>query len=329
MNDSIKILDVFYGNKCQLACAHCDTRSDYIRKGEFDPTLENILEGVTLASQKLNVECWSILGGEPFLYKDTVVEIIKHIRSLEKEKDKVVFFPTNGLLLDRNMDFAVELIQEYKVWMQICSHVAAFDDKTKHNELLKNVYELARRVNIPKVTPTSDWWKTIMNLGSGNDAWKEFNKRKGMDIIDESPNEAAWMKDNYGIYYLESHSFQRILNKNALGQVKPFNEGDPESSYWNGCPSCFCAMLHDKKVYKCGALGTLRNLLTKTGQLNDSDWQPYLNYKPVDLTVEDSASIENFYSTHYSHVDACNMCPKNVNQVRQNEKNVLPNQNRL
>ena len=73
MNNSIKILDVFYGNKCQLACAHCDTRSDYIRNGEFDPTLENILESVTLASEQFNVECWSVLGGEPFLYKDTVL----------------------------------------------------------------------------------------------------------------------------------------------------------------------------------------------------------------------------------------------------------------
>jgi hypothetical protein len=83
-------------------------------------------------------------------------------------------------------------------------------------------------------------------------------------------------------------------------------------------------MLIDKKVYKCGALGTLKNVLTKTGQLDDEDWQPYLNYRPVDLTVDDPESINNFYATHYSHIDACNMCPKNINQVKQNEQNVLP-----
>jgi len=81
--------------------------------------------------------------------------------------------------------------------------------------------------------------------------------------------------------------------------------------------------LYDKKVYKCGALGTLINVLTKTGQLNDEDWQPYINYKPVDLTLNDKKSIRNFYDTHYSHIDACNMCPKNANKVKQNEQNVL------
>jgi uncharacterized Fe-S cluster-containing radical SAM superfamily protein len=327
MNDSIKILDIFYGNKCQLACAHCDTRSDYIRHGEFDPTLDNILESVTLASQQFNVDCWSVLGGEPFLYTDTVIAIIEHIRSLEKEKDKVIFFPTNGIALNKPkvMDLAVELITKHNVWMQICSHVAAWDVLAKHNQMLENVYDLADRVGYDKVEPTNSWWSAIMNLGGGNAAWQEFNKRKGMDItMEESPNEAAWMNGKSGIYYMEAHSFQKIHNRNELGKLKPFNQGDPESSYWQGCPSCFCAMLINKKVYKCGALGTLKNVLTKTNQLDDEDWQPYLNYKPVDLTLNDQESINNFYNTHYSHIDACNMCPKNINQVKQNEQNVLP-----
>lgn len=164
-----------------------------------------------------------------------------------------------------------------------------------------------------------------MNLGGGDAAWEEFNKRKGIDLNDLSPNEAAWMdaKNKSGIYYMEAHSFQKIHNKDSLGKLRPFNEGDPESSYWQGCPSCFCAMLYNKKVYKCGALGTLINVLTKTGQLNDEDWQPYIDYKPVDLTLNDPTSIRNFYDQHYSHIDACNMCPKNIDKVKQNEQNVL------
>ena len=38
----IKILDIFYGNKCNLTCNQCDTRSDVVRKGEYDPTIEDI-----------------------------------------------------------------------------------------------------------------------------------------------------------------------------------------------------------------------------------------------------------------------------------------------
>ena len=45
----IKILDVFYGNKCNLACSNCDTRSDTLRG--YDPELDTIKESIRLANE--------------------------------------------------------------------------------------------------------------------------------------------------------------------------------------------------------------------------------------------------------------------------------------
>ena len=43
MKRDIKILDIFYGNKCNLACNQCDTRSDHIRgKGVDDPEMTEL-----------------------------------------------------------------------------------------------------------------------------------------------------------------------------------------------------------------------------------------------------------------------------------------------
>lgn len=317
----IKILDVFYGNKCNLACSQCDTRSDVIRHTGYDPTIDDIRRGIDLANKTFDVENWSVLGGEPLLYKKSVLEIIKHIRSIEP--NKTIFFPTNGLLLDKNINFVAELIDKYKVWVQVCNHTARFENKTLTQKIISSTEQIANKLSLPKLDPTYDWWHTIMKLETGTPNWLEYVKKRNLDHTDEGPNEAAWMKENYGIYYMEAHEFQTIHNY-VDGKPKPFKDNDPESSYWNSCPSVFCAILYNKKVYKCAALATLRNFLDTHNVLDDPDWQPYLNYQPVDLETASQEQAQYFADTHYCHVDACAMCPSKRIQVDKTETNVLP-----
>jgi hypothetical protein len=54
--NSLKILDVFIGGKCNLACFQCDTRSDVIRSGEYDQSTEDIIEGIRLAQKHFKIE---------------------------------------------------------------------------------------------------------------------------------------------------------------------------------------------------------------------------------------------------------------------------------
>ena len=133
-----------------------------------------------------------------------------------------------------------------------------------------------------------------MKLETSTDNWKEYVRSKGIDITNRDPNDVTYMKENYGIHYMESTEFQSIYNIEN-GVPKPFNS-NPQDAYKNSCPSQFCAFLYNKKVYKCAALGTLRNFLEKKNLLEDADWQKYLNYKPVDLETD---SPEEFSKTHY------------------------------
>jgi len=315
----IKILDIFYGNKCNLTCNQCDTRSDVVRKGEYDPTIEDIKEGIILANKHFDVEIWSVLGGEPLLYKDTVVEILEFLRSIEP--NKIIFFPTNGLLLDKNIDFMVHLIEKYQVWVQICNHTTF--NKTITDKILKSAETIANRVGIPKLDPVYNWWYDIMKLESGTPNWIDFVKEKPIDVTDTQPNEIGWMENNYGIYYMEAHYFQSIHHY-VNNVPKPFSDNDPKSSYWNSCPSSFCALLYNKKIYKCAALGTLKNFLDIQGCSDDLEWAPYLNYKPVDLENSSQDHMQHFADTHYCHIDECAMCPANPTSVQQDKINVIP-----
>jgi organic radical activating enzyme len=320
MKNEIKILDVFYGNRCNLTCNQCDTRSDYVRKGQYDPTMEDIKRGIDLANEKFDVQKWSILGGEPLLYLDTVTEIIDYIRQVEP--NKVLFFPTNGSLLDRHMDRVVELVQKYNLWVQVCNHFVSFKDQTRSDKVKENTRELARRLNIPKVE-TKRWWIDIMDYNSGSDDWQQFLARKGYDINSDT-DEEAWIKDNSGVYYMEAGEFQTIQKFDEFGNPKPHTDNDPEGSYWNSCPSVFCAMLYNKKVYKCAALATLKNFLETRNALDDPDWQPYLNYKPVDLENCTDTDVAHFGQTHYCHIDECAMCPNKHTPILKTEEQVLP-----
>ena len=312
----IKILDIFYGNTCNLACAHCDTRSDSLRG--YDPDLETILESVRLANEKFDVENWSVLGGEPLLYKDKILEIVKYIRSIEP--NKTIFMSTNGMLLSKNIEWISKLITEYHVWVQVCNHTAKFGRKDK---ILDSVKQIANYCNIPKSDPAHIWWNTIMKYDSGTDNWQEYLKRKGWDIANRDPNEVTYMKNNYGIHYMESEWFHSIYN-NVNGVPKPFESDDPQQSYFNSCPSQFCAFLYNKKVYKCAALGTLRNFLSQHKLLDDTAWQKYLMYKPVDLEESSEQEVQFFADTHYCGIDECSMCPKNQQPIIKDKIQVLP-----
>lgn len=324
MKRNIKVLDIFYGNKCNLACSQCDTRSDHIRKGKglLDPEIEEIKESIYYAHQKFNVNIWSVLGGEPLLYIAKVEEILKYLRSLDPTA--TVFFPTNGSLLDKHMDKVVELTKTYNLSVQVCNHFVEFSDISYSNKVIKNTEELARRLELTVESTSQDWWEKVIDMKSGGQEWIDHMNARGFtpDVLDEE--DRAWIGDGYGVYYIESPYFKTITKFDSKGQPKPFDSPDPKASYWNSCPSDFCALLRNKKIYKCGALGTLETFLKRYNALDDPAWQKYLNYKPLDLETCSDEDIDNYMKTIYCHIDECSMCPMNNIEVRKVEKEVLP-----
>lgn len=313
-NRHIKLLDAFYGNNCNLACSNCDSRSDEL---EFDgPSIESIRESILLANEKFDVENWSMIGGEPFLYKDKILEIIKCIRSFEP--NKTIFMSTNGMLLHKNIDWVVDLVKEYRVWVQVCNHTPLFYDKST---MVETVHTIGQALGLEETVPAHLWWYDVFKLETGTDNWKQYVKDKGINVETRDPNDITYMKNNWGIHYMESPYFQTIVHK-VNGMPKPFNS-NPADAYKNSCPSQFCAFLHDKKIYKCGALGTLKRLLEKYNLVDDPDWQKYLSYKPVDLETSTEEELNHFADTHYCSVSECSMCPGEYRGIEKNQINVL------
>lgn len=330
MMPSLKIFDIFYGNKCQIACEQCDTRSDLIRKGEHDPDIHIITEGILLIKQKFDIEIYSLLGGEPLLYKSKIESILEFIRSIDTAT--LIWLPTNGDLIDKNIDFLSRIIVKYNVLLVVSDHFSNFKDKTRSNKIKNAVNTLVKNINIEKVH--SDLlWTDIMYRRPGERGWEEYwedvkpyrenSYNAKENKLDSSTNEDLWWNGQYGVYSQnqDSHLKHYYIKDN---KPKPFNTIDIDRSYFKNCPSCYCTFMYDKKLYKCAALGTLKTFLEKHDVISDSEWQKFLAYKPLDLTNCTDEEVLNFSVSKFKPISECAMCPSSDQEVVLKEENVLP-----
>lgn len=295
----IKILDIMIGSKCNLACYQCDTRSDIIKDTSYDDSIEQIIEGVTLAQKHFSIETYSMLGGEPLLYLDKIKEVVKHIRTTDTVARIVI--PTNGMLLDKRNDELAELMLTYNVSLYVCNHFASFEDTTLTNKVFNSAVEFANKL---KLTPY-DRDQFIADI-TGNPVKEEQRNFNGNEQVFSNGKIQVWVRDQG-----EFHSHYYMTTAGP----KPFMSGNPEESYREGCCSPFCNFLKNKKIYKCAALGTLEKFLTVHNSLDDPDWQKYLAYKPVDLETATEEDISAFASNIYRASEFCDMCPSNNKQI--------------
>ena len=321
MQPNLKILDIFIGNMCNLTCFQCDTRSDVIRTTKYDPDMISIKRSILLAEQCFEIETYSILGGEPLIYLDTVTEIVKFIR--EHNPTARILVPSNGTLLERKLEYVANLITTYNVCFAICDHFAAFPDKTRSNEIKKYTKLLVDRLQFSSQDPMeffNDWldWKNVKQ----DNLWQNFlNARR--DMMDCHYTDEVWTNGTAWVHYKDQQEFQSHYYFNN-GKPKPFMSSDPQASYINSCCSTFCSFLHDGKLYKCGALGTLERFLEHYNAKDDTDWQKYLAYKPLDLANCTDEEIVEFSNTKYTSVAVCDMCPSTTQKYIKTPETVIP-----
>jgi len=85
--------------------------------------------------------------------------------------------------------------------------------------------------------------------------------------------------------------------------MKPFEDGDPESS-WRNCPAKWCLQLHEGKLWKCPAIAYLGMQDKKYGL--GAEWQSYLGYEPLPPDCDDKR-LRRFNSRQTEPI--CAMCP--------------------
>lgn len=117
---------------------------------------------------------------------------------------------------------------------------------------------------------------------------KYFNQEKILDFeISRSP------------YFLKTY-------QGNYGSMKPYQSN--ANLAFEICSQKICPLLEDGKLYKCSSVGVLHRVLEDHEQLDDPDWQPYLNSGlSLDCSDKDlQAWVDNF---NRPHPKLCRMCP--------------------
>lgn len=96
------------------------------------------------------------------------------------------------------------------------------------------------------------------------------------------------------------------LYRGEYGSMKPYNSNPIESH--KICTQIICPLLYEGNLYKCSSVALLKRVLGDHNQLDDPDWQKYLNYNGIGVDCSDEdllAWVNNFAKP----ADICSMCP--------------------
>lgn len=304
----LKLLDIYYGAKCNLSCVQCDSGSDVIRTDEQDPELENIFDGIRLAREKFEIEIYSLIGGEPLLYLDKVYKIVEYIRSYDPNTTIVV--STNGTLLSKKIDQLSEMMQQFNCSVMVCNHFSAFDQNMT-TRITDSVNKLVSKLDLVK-GDSNEFFKEFIKLDNPkkDPYWAKWIDERKEYFLGEQPQDDYYHNDRFFLHFRPQNDFKKHYVVNN-GKIKPHMTGSPHISYKHGCSSPMCSFLIDKKLYKCAALGTLKKFLEFHDGLDDPDWQKYLNYKYLDLETCSEGDVAKFHVGKYVAVAECDMCGTN------------------
>ena len=97
--------------------------------------------------------------------------------------------------------------------------------------------------------------------------------------------------------------------------MMPYNS-NPRDSF-DICCQQTCPLLYQGKIYKCSTSGLLKEVLTKTGNINRADWQDYI----VD-GIGPSDDVESFIRGFGRPEAICRMCPTSADPDAQIEHKI-------
>lgn len=303
MNPYIKILDIFYGGKCNLACHQCETRSDVHDDTDVDPSIDEIMQGLQSAKQRFEIDTYGLIGGEPLLYLDKIEQIAKTVR--QQDKDKILLCTTNGLLLDKKSSEVARLIDQYRISFCVSNHFAAFADRSLSDRVEYNFQKLAEILGFVRQADDSLFKQILMDsrLDPTSVFWKNLFENQNTDDW-----QVLYKKDDVFLYYNNQAEFKRNHWIDNQGKPKPFATNNPERSYHDGCSGPLCNLLVGTKLYKCSALANLKKLLKHHRALDDPEWKKYLDYVPLDLLDCTEQQVKRFSDTKFCAIDQCDMC---------------------
>lgn len=180
-------------------------------------------------------------------------------------------------------------------------------------DLVSNASFLHMHPDLPEALVNTDSTLSI-SIHSKTDKSYVSKFKKGYKIAKE------WRK-NFGVYvqFLDFTSETWVPQYKGFGKnMIPYEDNNPRKS-WEKCISKKAMQLHEGKLWKCPALAYLP-MQSKKYNL-DPKWDPYLQYKPLDINCSDE-ELEEFLNREDEFF--CSMCPANVEGFYQKKDPTLP-----
>lgn len=295
---SLEIVNFYYGLNCNLSCNGCFSGSDIIKHTRYDPSTESILKSIEdLAKIATVKQMITLIGGEPLMYWEKVVPILRHVRKHFPNVN--INLTTNGFRLKKYQDELINLMIELQPFrISLTDHMT----EIAYTDILANKYyaQVTEFLSDPRLNKIHDYH---------------------YDIPDNQVNiHIANFSEGFKAQYLIKD-----------GKLKPFATNDPKGSMREGCTGDICSAVVDSKLYKCPRFYVLPLVLKERGQLDDPDWQKYLGYQSIDLNNYTNDELVQFENNQGKPIDLCDMCPNhkiiNISVIPHTKENLIPNKN--
>ena len=203
------------------------------------------------------------------------------IRSTRKYFDHATIeIYTNGLLFAKRPNLIKVLREIGSAKISLTLHN---QDKQIRNIIDKNIEKY--------IKSNGSWYQTQPNCYKSGDI--------ELEITD--PTQGGW------------YDYRQNIN----GVLKPWKDNDSASSYAN-CSANIYPIIYKNRLYKCPPISMVETHLTKSLQLDDPDWQPYLKYKGLGIDFNEQ-DLEKFIDNIREPHSICTMCPANPQLKKQPE----------
>lgn len=288
-NLTIDYIEFYITNVCDLACSDCRSFNNFNFTGHYEFDFESYQPWAKL----LNLEWFTILGGEPLLHPN-FADWVKGLRTL---------WPNAWAKIDSNGTYITkvknlhQLLVDNKYFLCINLH-----DQDHQNKILEDINSAFGECE--KIDNT--------------DSRIHFNSQFEFDeegVKGHQIKYGKWLISKMGlpINLRPASNFTNMpsgyTNWNLLASGNPTKDsiyrGDPKKSH-DHCLSRDCHVMLDAKIYKCSTVATMSNFLKQ----KNIEWPDELvhQYQPITVETYSEATAANLKGP----IDQCTFCATEV-----------------
>lgn len=275
----LKYAEFFITNVCNLSCENCNRFSNYNFKGTWD-WQPNLYEPW---SKKLDLDLLCIMGGEPTL-NPHLTKWIEGLSKLWPKAQKIL--KTNGTRLQFfEYPKFTNLLKKYNWLIEVSLHSSLKSKITK--DILSNLHRYFGPIKFDLELDKKNVFKA---------RWDIPGITKDNIFADKirllSPS--GLRIDIRSKWKFVKNSFKDPINME-------FHNSNPELAH-KLCVNKICHTFIDGKLYKCGAVALLPNLLKQFNKPIPTELSSYL---PLSI---DNVTQESLYNLSNNKIDACRLC---------------------